>query len=77
MWKALTDLLPDLRFAYDQLISNKAMYREQVGRESDKEERQRLSSSSSDGTQALNEGFSSHSNDACDLNQRGVEVRDD
>ncbi len=50
MWKALSDLLPDLRFAYDQLIANKLAYGEKVTHENAKEERQRLSSSSSDGT---------------------------
>lgn len=42
MWKALSDLLPELKFAYSQLLTNKAEYRDRVGRENELELRQQL-----------------------------------
>jgi len=44
LWKALTDFLPELRFAYEQLMANKVSYKEKMEVEYGKEERMRLSS---------------------------------
>jgi hypothetical protein len=52
MWQALTALLPELRFAYEQLIANKVAYGERVHVEDEKEQRiRRMSSLSGDDIQ--------------------------
>jgi len=71
LWKALTDFLPELRFAYEQLIANKVSYKEKMAVEYSKEESMRLShdhhQADCDGSQRSHVvSCSSNSSDGCD-----------
>jgi len=62
MWKALSDLLPELKFAYYQLLTNKAEYKDRVKRENEIETRQLNLVTTGSNCTIIESGSSSSSN---------------